>query len=206
MFHKKGVSMRNKPLIQEKMHTLIKMTTEFCDTYLNEEYKQLSEKLIRKMARKRDVPFLYGRIEIWAAAVVYALGTLNFLFDKKFEPYIAPDDICSYFRTNLSTTYQKSKKIRDMFKLKYGNEEFTTRYVIENKYQFYLVMREEFSTKMKHLVRTIQKKTVQENKRKIHPKSKNSGNQEISSQENGKNRNHEPREQLTLSDFIEADQ
>ncbi|KYK29907.1 MAG: hypothetical protein AYK19_19005 [Theionarchaea archaeon DG-70-1] len=198
--------MRNKTLIQEKMHTLIKMTAEFCDTCLDDEYRQLSEKLIRKMARKRDVPFLYGRIEIWAAAVVYALGTLNFLFDKRFEPYIAPDDICSYFQTNLSTTYQKSKKIRDMFKLKYGNEEFTTRYVIENKYQFYLVMREEFSTKIKNLVKTIQEKTIQENKKKIYHESKKSGNQEISSQENGKNHNHKLCEQLTLSDFIEADQ
>lgn len=204
MFHKKGVSMRDKALIQKKMHTLIEMTAGFCDTYLDEEYKQLSEKLIRKMARKRNVPFLYGRIEIWAAAVVYALGTLNFLFDRKFEPYIAPDDICSYFRTNQSTTYQKSKKIRDMFKIRYGNEEFSTQYVIENKHQFYLVMREEFSKKFKHLVRTIRKKT-QENERKIYHESENSSKQKSGNQENGKN-HHKSSEQLELSDFIEADQ
>ena len=43
--------------------------------------KQLCEKLIRKMSRKRNVPFLSGRMEIWAAAVIHALGSINFLFD-----------------------------------------------------------------------------------------------------------------------------
>ena len=45
------------------------------------DYKQLCEKLIRKISRKRNVPFLSGRIEIWAAAIIHALGSINFLFD-----------------------------------------------------------------------------------------------------------------------------
>jgi Domain of unknown function (DUF6398) len=79
---------------------------------LDGDYKQLCEKLIRKMSRKRTVPFLSGRMEIWAAAVVYALGSINFLFDKSFEPYATAEDICSYFGTSKSTTSQKSKVIR----------------------------------------------------------------------------------------------
>jgi len=46
-----------------------------------EDYKQLSEKLILKMKRKRNVPFMTGRLEIWAGAIIYALGRINFLFD-----------------------------------------------------------------------------------------------------------------------------
>jgi hypothetical protein len=33
------------------------------------------------MSRKRNVPFLSGRMEIWTAAVIHALGSINFLFD-----------------------------------------------------------------------------------------------------------------------------
>ena len=124
--------MRDKSLIKEKMEILIKMTAAFCDIYLDEDYKQLCEKLTRKMARKRDVPFLYGRIEIWAASIVYALGTINLLFDKRFEPHITPDTICAYFNTSKSTIYQKSKKIREMFSLKYGDKEFSTPYILEH--------------------------------------------------------------------------
>lgn len=118
--------MNNRELVQQKKDTLIQMTDGFADLYLDEDYKMLCRKLINKMSRKRQVPFLSGRLEIWAAAVVYALGQINFLFDRGFEPYVSATDLCDYFGTSQSTTSQKAKKIRDMFKMRYFNEEFST--------------------------------------------------------------------------------
>jgi len=124
--------MRDKTRINEKAHQLINLTTEFCEQHLDDEYEQLCEKLIRKMSRKRNVPYLSGRIEIWAAGVIYALGQINFLFDRSFEPYATPDDICYHFGTNKSTTSQKAKVIRDMFKMTYWDDEFSTERNKEN--------------------------------------------------------------------------
>jgi len=118
--------MRDKTRINEKAHQLISLTTAFCEQQLDDEYEQLCEKLIRKMSRKRNVPYLSGGIEIWAAGVIYALGQINFLSDRSFEPYATPDDICDHFGTNKSTTSQKAKAIRDMFKMTYGDDEFST--------------------------------------------------------------------------------
>lgn len=123
---------QDKATVQQYTEKLIQMTDGFCDRYLDQEYKDLCEKLIRKMSRKRVVPFLSGRIEIWAAAVVYAIGSINFLFDKSFEPYATADDICNYFGTSKSTTGQKAKTIRDMFKLYYYDREFSTRQMQDN--------------------------------------------------------------------------
>lgn len=75
-----------KEKVEEKKAELLKLTIEFSKQFLNEEYEGVIEKLINKMARKRDIPFLSGRIEIWAAAVIHALGTINFLFDKSSQP------------------------------------------------------------------------------------------------------------------------
>lgn len=111
--------------IKEKEKILIKMTSEFCETYLDDEYQVLAEKLIKKMSRKRNVPFLRGRLEIWAAAVIHALGSINFLFDRSTKPYASVSDIANYFKVNKSTVSQKSKKIRDMFKMSYFDEEFS---------------------------------------------------------------------------------
>lgn len=132
--------MKDKAIIVEKTQKLIEMTGGFCDECLDEDYKQLCEKLIRKMSRKRNVPFLYGRIEIWAAATVYAIGSINFLFDKSFEPYATADDICNYFSTSKSTTSRKAKVIRDIFKLGYYDEEFSTTYMRDNNPFSNLVM------------------------------------------------------------------
>jgi hypothetical protein len=118
--------MSNRELVKQKKNALIEMTDGFVDRYLDEDYKMLCRKLIDKMSRKRQVPFLSGRLEIWAAAVVYALGQINFLFDKSFEPYVSATDLCDYFGASQSTTSQKAKKIRDMFKMRYFNEEFST--------------------------------------------------------------------------------
>ena len=129
---KRLVKMRDKTLIDNKMHQLIKMTTDFCDKFLNEEYKQLCEKLIRKMARKRDVPFLSGQMKIWAAAIIYALGRINFLFDKSLDLHTNADEICTFFGTSKSTTAQKAKYIIDMFKMHYWDKDFSTNQTKKN--------------------------------------------------------------------------
>ena len=121
-------STQDKATVQEYTEKLIQMTNSFCESYLDDEYKALCEKLIRKMSRKRVVPFLSGKIEIWAAGVVYALGGINFLFDKSSKPYASADDICNYSK---STTGQRAKTIRDMFKLHYFDSEFSTKEILD---------------------------------------------------------------------------
>lgn len=118
--------MTDKIVVEEKAKKLIEMTSDFSDKYLDEDYKHLCEKLILKMKRKRTVPFASGKLEIWAAAIIYALGRVNFLFDKSFKPYATADDICDYFETSKSTTSQKAKLILDTFKMSYYDEEFST--------------------------------------------------------------------------------
>jgi len=67
--------MKDKVAIEEKSKKLAEMTASFCDEKLDDDYKQLCQKLIIKMKRKRNVPFLTGKLEIWAAAIIYALGS-----------------------------------------------------------------------------------------------------------------------------------
>jgi ribosomal protein L12E/L44/L45/RPP1/RPP2 len=211
--------MKDKTLVQEKMHTLIEMTAEFCDIHLDEDYKRLSEKLIRKMSRKRDVPFVYGRIEIWAAAVIYALGTTNLLFDKHFEPYIPPDTICTHFDTKSSTTYQKSKKIRDTFNIKHGDSEFSTQYIIENVIP-HLRVQKELVISLRRLAKVLQEKDIQEitseikaiqkNKEKKENTEKKENKEDKEDKEKKENKedkenieDQQPQKQLKLTDFAD---
>ncbi|MHA1661509.1 MAG: DUF6398 domain-containing protein, partial [Promethearchaeota archaeon] len=114
--------MRDKVLIEKKKQELIELTNEFCDAYLDDEYIQLCEKLIIKMSRKHVVPFLRGRMEIWAAAIIHAIGSINFLFDYNSNPHASRDDISNYFGTSKSTISQKAKIIRDMFNMGYWDK------------------------------------------------------------------------------------
>ncbi len=117
---------------QQRKADLITMLSAYCDKRLNNEYKELCIKIAIKMSRKRRIPFLKGKMEIWAAAIIYAIGQINFLFDQSFEPYNTPDDICNYFHTSKSTTSQKAKTIRDTFALGYFDQEFSTKKIIDS--------------------------------------------------------------------------
>ena len=71
-----------KQLIQDRQQKILLIIDEFCKIKLNEEYFELSERLIQKLGRKRVVPFVTGKTEVWAAGIIHAVGSINFLFDK----------------------------------------------------------------------------------------------------------------------------
>jgi hypothetical protein len=156
--------MNEKKMTEEKTQQLIGMTGSFCQQFLDEDYKQLCEKLIHKMSRKRAVPFLSGRMEIWAAAVVYALGSINFLFDKSFKPYATADDICNFFGTSKSTTSQKAQGIRNMFKMGYYDGEFSTHHMKENSPFSNFVMVNGLIVDKRHLPPEVQEMLKREGK------------------------------------------
>ena len=116
----------DKQIIQERQQKIIELVRDFCAKKLNEEYFELSERLVQKLGRKRSQPLATGQLQIWAAAVIHALGTINFLFDKSAEPYVSIDEINNYFGTNKTTTGSKSKQIRDLLKLDRWDKEFST--------------------------------------------------------------------------------
>ncbi|MFO8052148.1 MAG: DUF6398 domain-containing protein [Thermoplasmatota archaeon] len=79
--------MKDREKVRRIKKELKDLTGDFCRSRINEEYAALCEKMIDKMGRKRNVPFLGGKRETWAASIIYSIGQVNFLFDRTFEPY-----------------------------------------------------------------------------------------------------------------------
>lgn len=116
-----------KQKLQARADEILALTAEFCRLHLDNEYAALCQKLIGKMSRKRDVPFVAGRTDIWAGSVIYALGQINFLFDSSRRPHVKEADIARYFHSTTTTLGMKAKAIRDMFKLRRWDPEFSTK-------------------------------------------------------------------------------
>lgn len=121
-----------KEEIKNKEKKLLELTGSFCAQKLDDDYYRLCEKLILKLGRKREVPFKSGKIEIWAAAVIHSIGSINFLFDKSFEPYVTAEQISEYFGTKKSTVSNKARQIKDMFKMGYYDSSFSTQHMTGN--------------------------------------------------------------------------
>ncbi len=116
-----------------KIVELIRLTSEFCAAHLDEEYEALCQNLIEKAGRKRVVPFDSGQIASWAAGVIHALCSVNFAFDKTQTPHTTTAAIAAHFGVSINTSSQKSKTLRDMFKMEtWGpNTEFSTLHMME---------------------------------------------------------------------------
>ena len=126
--------MTDKELLQQRIDELILMTDKFCNEHINAEYAALWKLMIEKLGRKRSVkPLATGRLNIWAAAVVYTIAFNNFLFDKSFEPYIPSSDIHDYFDTKPSTVSAKAAQIRQLLNMSPRfDPEFSTQHSLQN--------------------------------------------------------------------------
>jgi len=116
-----------KDKILKRQGEILELLRAFSSAKLNDEYFELAEKLLAKLGRKRHVPFETGKVEIWAAAIIHALGMINFLFDRSQTPHVTVREIHEFFGTKESTVGNKSKEIRDMLKLRQWDDEFGTR-------------------------------------------------------------------------------
>jgi hypothetical protein len=98
--------------IFEKINSI---TNPICKQYLNDEYALLAKQATAALCRKRPTPFT-GSLTSWACGIVYALGIVNFLFDKSQKPYIKAEDLCMAFQLSKSTGHTKAKMVLNLLK------------------------------------------------------------------------------------------
>ncbi len=122
----------DKEEIKQRQQEILDLIRRFCDEKLDEEYFDISERVLQKLGRKKAVPFQTGKIETWAAGIIHAVGTINFLFDKTSEPYVSVNEIGTFFGVATSTVSGKSKEIRDMLKMDRWDKEFSTKRMNES--------------------------------------------------------------------------
>jgi hypothetical protein len=103
--------------VEPAYSAIVNLTDAVCNEHLNSEYAALARRLAATLARKRPSPITRGKPEIWACAIIYALGTVNFLFDKSQTPHMRADELCAVFGVSQSSGANKAKLIRDMLKM-----------------------------------------------------------------------------------------
>ncbi len=109
----------------EKFTAITTLTDAFCTSHLNEEYRQVIQRVVGAVARKRPSPLLKGKENVWAAAAVHAVGRVNFLDDPSQTPYCRPKVIFEFFGIAEGTGQNKSREIRDVLKMGTLSPEWT---------------------------------------------------------------------------------
>jgi len=105
---------------------ILTQVTNYCQKYLDKEYTDKCSQVFYDLLDENPDIFSRGEDGIWAASIVWAVGSVNFLGDKSFEPYASLVDVCSYFNANKSTVGQKSAKIRKLLNINQFNPTYQT--------------------------------------------------------------------------------
>ena len=103
--------------MQSTYSEIVALTDVFCRQHLDEEYAQLARLMAAALARKRPSPLERGRKDVWAAAIVYSLGNVNFLFDKSQVPHMRADELAALFGVSQKTASNKARQIRDILEI-----------------------------------------------------------------------------------------
>ena len=107
----------DKQQLKEREARIIELAVAFCNEHLDEECAKLCTKLVQKLGRKRSCPLQSGRVEIWAAASVYTICSINFMFSKSSRLNTSSSEIAEHFGASGSTIAQKSRVIKDLLKI-----------------------------------------------------------------------------------------
>ncbi len=145
----------------ERQEQILKMIEDFCAQKLNEEYLGLADRVIKELAQIEPVPFMRGKPEIWAAGVIHALGSVNWMFDRSNKCHTPAADINAFFGTNGSTTSQKATLIKDMLDMHHGDREFSTQDSIDNDPFAQFVMLDNMIVPMSMLSEELQQQVKQ---------------------------------------------
>jgi hypothetical protein len=142
--------------MQERYDEIVALTDAFCAQYLNEEYAALSRQMAAKLARKRPSPLPRGWAKSWAAAIVYAIGRVNFLFDASQSPHIAASDLADRFGVAQSTAGNKSGQILDMLNVKFLDPKWTLPSRVDDNPMVWLISVNGFLVDARYVPREIQ--------------------------------------------------
>ncbi|MFP4042345.1 MAG: DUF6398 domain-containing protein [Bacteroidales bacterium] len=117
--------MPREDLLEQRKSQLLELTETFCDEKLDHEHKELTTKAVNSLCRKDFFQGENDNLNEWAAGIIHAIGSVNLLFDKSFDPYISKEEIVNYFQTDIDTTEEKAATIKDLLKLNVFDPNFS---------------------------------------------------------------------------------
>ena len=144
-----------KPM-EKTFNAIVALTDTFCREHLNAEYAQLARQATAALCRKRPSPLMTGNPKTWACGIVYALGSVNFLFDKSQKPTMRAAELCAGFGVSQSTGSAKAKAVRNALGMGQMDPQWYRPSKMEDNPLAWMIMVDGFVVDVRRMSRTVQ--------------------------------------------------
>jgi len=115
----------------DRVEEVKRLVEAFGRSRLGQEYTGLALKLCDKIGRMRKLSIQRGRVEIWAAAIIYLIARLNILFDPESGDHITADELCDFFGVRKTTISNKAGLIQKTAKIFIGDPDFSSAEIVD---------------------------------------------------------------------------
>jgi len=135
-------------------------TDAVCSAHLTDEHADLCRRLTAALCRKRPPPVTGGRIETWACGIAYAIGSVNFLFDKSQTPHMTAGELCALFGVSARTGAAKASEIRKIFGMYQMDPSWSLPSRIDDNPYVWMISVNGFYVDARHASREIQEEAL----------------------------------------------
>jgi hypothetical protein len=118
--------------LRDRAHEILAITDEACASHLDDEYTRLCRVLVARLARKRPSPLIRGDARIWAAGAIYAVGQVNFLFDRTQQPHLSAGQLADRLRVVKTTMANRAALINKTLDIGIFEPDLTRSTVLES--------------------------------------------------------------------------
>jgi hypothetical protein len=125
--------------LRDRAQQIFDFTDAACQEHLDDEYGRLARRLVARLARKRPSPLLRGGARIWAAGAIYAVGQVNFLFDRTQTPHLTAEQLAEALGVVKTTMANKAGIINRTLDIGIFEPELTRVAIIEQHPMAWLV-------------------------------------------------------------------
>jgi hypothetical protein len=112
--------------------------------------------LVGRLARKRPSPLARGDSRIWAAGAIYAVGRVNFLFDRSQQPHLSTDQLARHMGVVKRTMANKAALIAKTLDIGIYEPDLTRLAMLEQHPLTWMVMVNGFIVDARTLPQEIQ--------------------------------------------------
>lgn len=94
-----------------RYESILALTDAFCRDHLDDDYRNLAQRMAATLCRLRTSPVTSGQPRTWACGIIHALGQINFLSDPSTQPHMTMAELCIAFGVGQSTASAKARVI-----------------------------------------------------------------------------------------------
>ena len=109
----------------ESTQRVVALVQSYANNHLDQEYLTLAKKLVARIEQEPGKVLETESPELWAAAVVHAISSVNFLFDKAHPLYVAETSIAEHFGQQLQAVADQSIWLRTTLGIRHFDPEFS---------------------------------------------------------------------------------